>query len=141
MSSFLKEFKAFAMRGNVLDMAVGIIIGAEFGKIVASAVGDLLMPPLGVLMGGVDFADKHFEIRAAVLDAVGKVTSPAVEIRYGVFINHVINFVIVAFAVFMMIKAMNAAKKKQDAAPASPASPPKQELLLEEIRDLLKKGR
>lgn len=129
----LKEFKEFAVKGNVVDMAVGIIIGAAFGKIVSSFVGDVLMPPLGMLMGGVDFTDLVVTLQAATADAA------AVTINYGKFIQTVIDFVIVAFAVFIAIKAINSAKKKEEAKPAAPAAPPKQEVLLEEIRDLLKK--
>jgi large conductance mechanosensitive channel len=130
------EFKAFAMKGNVVDMAVGIIIGAAFGKIVSSMVADIIMPPLGLLIGGVNFTDLKVVMRAATE------TAPAVTWNYGNFIQVIFDFLIVAFAVFMVIKAMNAAKKKQDAAPAPPAAPPapsKEETLLTEIRDLLKK--
>jgi large conductance mechanosensitive channel len=130
------EFKAFAMKGNVVDMAVGIIIGAAFGKIVSSMVADIIMPPLGLLIGGVNFTDLKVVMRAATE------TAPAVTWNYGNFIQVIFDFLIVAFAVFMVIKAMNAAKRKQDAAPAAPAAPPaplKEETLLTEIRDLLKK--
>jgi large conductance mechanosensitive channel len=129
------EFKAFAMKGNVVDMAVGIIIGAAFGKIIASMVSDVIMPPLGLLIGGVNFTDLKFIMKAAVGE------NPAVTLNYGNFIQVVFDFIIVAIVVFMMIKAMNAAKKKQEAAPAPPAppAPSKEELLLTEIRDLLKK--
>ncbi|MEM7279330.1 MAG: large-conductance mechanosensitive channel protein MscL [Pseudomonadota bacterium] len=126
-----KEFKDFAMRGNVVDMAVGIVIGAAFGKIVSSFVADVLMPPIGMLMGGVDFADKMLVLKEATEGA------EEVVIRYGTFINTVIDFVIVAFAIFMVVKAMNNLKKKEEAAP--PPAPPKEQVLLEEIRDLLKK--
>jgi large conductance mechanosensitive channel len=130
------EFKAFAMKGNVVDMAVGIIIGAAFGKIVSSIVSDIIMPPIGLLIGGVNFTDLKVVLKAAT-DA-----APAVTWNYGNFIQVVFDFMIVAFAVFMVIKAMNAAKKKEEAAPAAPAAPPaptKEEVLLGEIRDLLKK--
>jgi large conductance mechanosensitive channel len=127
------EFKAFAMKGNVVDMAVGIIIGAAFGKIIASLVNDVIMPPLGLLIGGVNFTDLKFVMKAAVGDI------PAVTLNYGNFLQVVFDFLIVAFAVFMMIKAMNAAKKKEEAAPAAPPAPTKEEILLTEIRDLLKK--
>lgn len=130
------EFKAFAMKGNVVDMAVGIIIGAAFGKIVSSIVSDIIMPPLGLLIGGVNFTDLKVILKAATE------TAPAVTWNYGNFIQVVFDFMIVAFAVFMVIKAMNAAKKKEDAAPAAPPAPPaptKEEVLLGEIRDLLKK--
>jgi large conductance mechanosensitive channel len=130
------EFKAFAMKGNVVDMAVGIIIGAAFGKIVSSMVTDIIMPPLGLLIGGVNFTDLRVVMKAATE------TAPAVTWNYGNFIQVIFDFLIVAFAVFMVIKAMNAAKKKQDTVPAAPAAPPApsiEESLLSEIRDLLKK--
>ena len=129
----VSEFKAFAMKGNVVDMAVGIIIGAAFGKIVSSVVNDIIMPPIGLLVGGVNFSDLRVVMKAAT-DA-----SPAVTWNYGNFLQVTFDFLIVAFAVFMMIKAMNAAKKKEEAAPSAPPAPPKQEVLLTEIRDLLKK--
>lgn len=135
--SFLSEFKAFAMRGNVVDMAVGIIIGGAFGKIVSSLVNDVIMPPIGVLVGGVDFTDLSVEIKKAATDAAGEVV-PAVTLNYGQFIQTTIDFVIVAFAIFMMIKVMNSLKKKEEEAPAAPAAPSKEEELLTEIRDLLK---
>lgn len=135
--SFLSEFKAFAMRGNVVDMAVGIIIGGAFGKIVSSLVNDVIMPPIGVLVGGVDFTDLSVEIKKAATDAAGEVV-PAVTLNYGQFIQTTIDFVIVAFAIFMMIKVMNSLKKKEEEAPAAPATPSKEEELLTEIRDLLK---
>lgn len=130
------EFKAFAMKGNVTDMAVGIIIGAAFGKIVSSVVSDIIMPPLGLLIGGVNFTDLKFVMKAATE------THPAVTWNYGNFLQVTFDFMIVAFAVFMVIKAMNAAKIKEEAKPAAPAAPPaptKEEVLLTEIRDLLKK--
>jgi len=137
--SLIKEFKAFAMRGNVMDMAVGIIIGASFGKIVSSLVSDVLMPPLGLLMGKVDFKDLAVTLKAAVVDEAGKETAAAVMLRYGVFIDNIISFLIVAFAVFMLIKTINSLHKKEAAAPAAPPAPTKQEILLGEIRDLLAK--
>ena len=130
------EFKAFAMKGNVTDMAVGIIIGAAFGKIVASIVGDIIMPPLGLLIGGVNFTDLKVILKAATE------ANPAVTWNYGNFLQVTFDFLIVAFAVFMVIKAMNSAKKKEEAKPEAPAAPPppsKEEILLTEIRDLLKK--
>ncbi|MDP2424005.1 MAG: large-conductance mechanosensitive channel protein MscL [Bacteroidales bacterium] len=133
--SLLKEFKAFAMRGNVVDLAVAVIIGGAFGKIVSSFVNDILMPPLGVLLGGVDFKQLALTIKAAVIE------TPAVTWNYGMFIQNVIDFLIIAFAIFMMIKAMSATKKKEEA-PAEPPAPPaptKDQELLVEIRDLLKK--
>jgi large conductance mechanosensitive channel len=138
----LKEFKEFAMKGNVMDMAIGIIIGGAFGKIVASFVADVLMPPLGLLIGGVNFQDLKIVLTEAVLDASGAETAAAVSINYGNFIQVTFDFIIIAFAIFMMVKAMNAAKKKEEAAPAAPAAPPapsNEEVLLSEIRDLLKK--
>ncbi|MEZ5976727.1 MAG: large-conductance mechanosensitive channel protein MscL [Planctomycetota bacterium] len=134
---FVKEFKDFAMRGNVMDMAIGIIIGGAFGKIVSSFVANVMMPPLGVLMGGVDFSDKEIVLKAAETGADGT-EIPAVTLGYGIFINTVIDFVIVAFAIFLLVKAMNAAKKKEEAAPAAPPAPSKEEVLLGEIRDILK---
>lgn len=129
----VKEFKAFAMRGNVIDMAVGIIIGAAFGKIVSSMVNDILMPPIGYLLGGVDFKDLSIVIKEAVGDV------PAVTLNYGNFIQVVIDFLIIAFVIFMMIRFMNKAKRKQEAAPAPPPEPSAEQKLLTEIRDLLKK--
>jgi large conductance mechanosensitive channel len=137
--SLIKEFKAFAMRGNVMDMAVGIIIGGAFGKIVSSLVSDVLMPPLGLLMGKVDFKDLAITLKAAVVDETGKETAAAVMLRYGVFIDNIISFLIVAFAVFMLIKAINSLHKKEAATPAAPPAPTRQEVLLGEIRDLLAK--
>lgn len=131
----ISEFKAFAMKGNVIDMAVGIIVGAAFGKIVSSIVTDIIMPPIGLLVGGVNFSDLKFVMKAATE------TSPAVTLNYGNFLQVTFDFLIVAFAIFMVIKAMNAAKRKE-AAPAAPPAPPtptREEALLTEIRDLLKK--
>ena len=137
--SMLKEFKDFAMRGNVVDMAVGIIIGGAFGKIVASFVADVIMPPLGLLIGGVDFTALKITIKEAVVDGAGAVTTEAVSINYGAFIQTAVDFIIIAFAIFMVIKGMNNLKKKEEAAPAPPPAPSKEEVLLTEIRDLLKK--
>ena len=128
----MQEFKAFAMRGNVIDLAVGVIIGGAFGPIVGSLVNDIIMPPIGVALGGVDFSNLMITLKDATA------TTPAVAIKYGVFINTIINFLIVAFAIFMMIKALNRLKKKEEAPPTAPAAPPRQEVLLGEIRDLLK---
>ena len=136
---FIQEFKTFAMKGNVVDMAVGIVIGAAFGKIVTSFVNDLLMPPLGVAMGGIDFADKKVVLRDARIDPAG-VEIPATTINYGTFINVIIDFIIVALAIFIVIKAMNTLKKKEEAAPAAPPAPSKEVTLLTEIRDLLKQS-
>ena len=136
--SLIQEFKTFAMRGNVLDMAVGIIIGGAFRKIVSSLVSDVLMPPLGLLLGKMDFSKLAIELKEAGVDAAGKEV-PAVMLRYGQFLDNVVSFLIVAFAVFMLIKAINMAHKKEAATPAAPPAPPKQEVLLTEIRDLLAK--
>ena len=127
------EFKAFAMKGNVVDMAVGIIIGAAFGRIVSSMVNDIIMPPLGLVIGGVNFTDLKVVMKAA---AEGH---PAVTWNYGNFLQVVFDFLIVAFSVFIVVKAVNAAKKKQDAEPVAPPAPTKEEALLAEIRDILKK--
>ena len=135
----IKEFKEFAMRGNVVDMAIGIIIGAAFGKIVSSLVADVVMPPLGLLIGGVDFTSLKLTLKEAVVDAAGTVTSEAVSINYGNFIQTTFDFIIIAFAIFMVIKGMNSLKKKEEATPAAPPAPSKEEVLLTEIRDLLKK--
>ena len=129
------EFKAFAMKGNVVDMAVGIIIGVAFGKIISSVVGDIIMPPLGLLIGGVNFTDLKVILRAATE------TNPAVTWNYGNFLQVTFDFLIIAFSVFLIIKAIVLAKKKEEAAPAPPAppAPTKEEILLTEIRDLLRK--
>jgi len=128
----MSEFKDFAVKGNVVDMAVGIIIGAAFGKIVSSFVADVIMPPIGVILGGVNFTDLAFVLQ----EAVGE--TAAVTINYGVFVQTLIDFIIVAFAIFMAVKAINSMKKAEEAAPAAPAEPSKEEVLLTEIRDLLK---
>ena len=128
----MKEFKEFAIQGNVVDVAVGIVIGAAFGKIVSSFVGDVIMPPVGVLLGGVDFIRLVFTVK----EAVG--AAPAVVISYGKFIQTLIDFTIIAFAIFMTVRSINSLKKKQQEAPQAPPAPPKEELLLAEIRDLLK---
>jgi large conductance mechanosensitive channel len=128
------EFKAFAMKGNVVDLAIGIIIGAAFGKIVSSMVADIIMPPLGLLIGGVNFTDLKVVLKAAV-----DTTHPAVTWNYGNFLQITFDFLIVAFAVFLVIKAIVASKRKEEAAPAAPPAPTKEEILLTEIRDLLKK--
>lgn len=130
--SMLKEFREFAVKGNVVDMAVGIIIGAAFGKIVSSFVGDVVMPPLGLLIGGMDFS----ELAIILKEASGDIA--AVTINYGKFIQTVIDFTIIAFAIFMVIKAMNSLKRQEEAAPAAPHEPSGEEKLLAEIRDLLK---
>ena len=132
MHGMVQEFKAFAVRGNVVDMAVGIIIGAAFGKIVSSAVADVVTPPLGLLLGGVDFSDLAVTLR----DAIGD--KPAVMLNYGKFIQTIFDFTIVAFAVFLLVKGVNHLKRKEAEAPSAPPAPSPEEKLLTEIRDLLK---
>ncbi len=131
---FVKEFKEFAMRGNVIDLAVGVVIGASFGKIVSSLVDDIIMPPIGYITGGIDFSAMKYVIQPA--DAVNEVAE--VAITYGNFINVVIQFTIVAFAIFLVIKGINSMKRAEPAAPEAPPAPTKEELLLTEIRDLLR---
>ncbi len=140
--SFLKEFKSFAMRGNVIDLAVGVIIGASFGKIVSSLVDDIIMPPLGLLLGKVDFSNmflilssKQPDVDYASVSAAK--AAGATTLNYGLFINSVVQFTIVSFAIFLVIKQIN--RFKEDA-PKTPPAPPRNEVLLEEIRDILKKG-
>ena len=128
----VKEFKEFAMKGNMMDMAVGIIIGVAFGKIVSSVVADVLMPPVGLLLGGVNFAGLKLILKEAVGDTA------AVTLNYGAFLQTVVDFVIVAVAIFLMIRGINSMRKKQEEAPAAPAPPSNQEVLLAEIRDLLR---
>ncbi len=130
--SIMKEFKEFAVKGNVVDMAVGIIIGVAFGKIVSSFVADVLMPPIGLLIGGVDFTNLAITLKAA-----GEGVE-AITLRYGVFLQTVFDFIIVAFAVFMAVKALNSMRRKEAETPAAPPAPSAQEQLLMEIRDLLK---
>jgi large conductance mechanosensitive channel len=130
----IQEFKAFAVRGNVVDMAVGIIIGAAFGKIVSSAVADIVTPPLGLLIGGVDFSDLALTMKDATA------TAPAVVLSYGKFIQACFDFTIVAFSVFLLVKGVNHLKRKEAEAPSAPPTPSKEEELLTEIRDLLKKN-
>lgn len=130
--SMMSEFKSFAMRGNVVDMAVGIVIGGAFGKIVSSFVADVLMPPIGLLLGNVDFSNLVVTLSEASEGV------EAVTLRYGLFIQAVVDFVIIAFAIFMVVKAMNSVKKKEEEAPPSPPKPSKEEELLTEIRDALR---
>ncbi|HNY50107.1 MAG TPA: large-conductance mechanosensitive channel protein MscL [Smithella sp.] len=127
--SMMKEFKEFAVKGNVVDMAVGIVIGGAFGKIVSSFVADVIMPPIGVMLGGVDFSKLAYTVKEAVGEA------PAVVISYGKFVQTIVDFIIIALAIFMVVKAINALKRKEEEAPAEPSA---QEKLLGEIRDLLK---
>lgn len=135
----LQEFKEFAMRGNVVDMAIGIVIGAAFGEIVGSLVKDVIMPPLGAAMAGVDFSALALKIPSRIPGLSEGTTSPPIEIKYGVFLNTIIKFIIVAFALFMVIKLMNTLKKKQESAPPPPPAPAPSEMYLKEIRDLLAK--
>lgn len=130
--SMMKEFKAFAMRGSVVEVAIGIIIGVAFGKIVSSFVADIVMPPLGMLLGNVDFTDLAITLKEASGDVA------AVTLNYGKFIQSVVDFVIIAFAIFMVVKGMNSLKKKEEAKPPEPLTLSKEETLLTEIRDLLK---
>jgi large conductance mechanosensitive channel len=132
--SFFSEFKAFAMRGNVVDLAVGVVIGAAFGKIVTALVDNIIMPPIGVLVGGIDFSDLVLKIGAPVADAKGVVTGGAI-IKYGAFLNTIFQFIIVAIAIFLVVKLMNRMIKKEEAAPAPPSA---EVTLLTEIRDVLK---
>ena len=131
--SMIQEFKAFAIKGNVVDMAVGVIIGVAFGKIVSSLVTDVVMPPIGVLLGGVDFSKLAVTLQEATI------TAPAVVVSYGKFIQTVVDFTIIAAVIFMVIKGINTLKRRAEEAKAAPAAPPAQEVLLTEIRDLLKK--
>ncbi|MFP1751020.1 large-conductance mechanosensitive channel protein MscL [Lonsdalea quercina] len=130
--SFLKGFREFAMRGNVVDLAVGVIIGAAFGKIVSSLVSDIIMPPLGLLIGGIDFKQFHLVLREAH-DNI-----PAVVMNYGVFIQNIFDFIIVALAIFVAINLMNKMRRKEEEKPVAPPKPSAEETLLTEIRDLLK---
>jgi len=133
----LKEFKDFAMRGNVVDLAIAVVIGGAFGKIITSFVADIVMPPIGLLVGGVNFTDLKWVLKEP--EVVNGVHKAAVTLNYGSFLQVTFDFLIVAFAIFMAIKGLNALTKKKEAAPAAPAEPTKEEQLLTEIRDLLKK--
>lgn len=138
----LKEFKEFAVKGNVIDLAIGVIIGGAFGKIVSSFVNDVVMPPIGLLLGGVDFKELKIFLKEEVLNDAGEVATAAVTLNYGMFIQNVIDFAIIAFVIFLAIKGINKMKKKEEEIPAAqtpPAEPSKSEVFLEEIRDLLKK--
>jgi large conductance mechanosensitive channel len=128
----LQEFKEFAIKGNVIDLAVGVIVGAAFGKIVSSFVADVVMPPIGVMVGGVDFS----KLAVTLKEKVGDV--PAVTLNYGVFLQTIVDFTIIAFVIFMVIKMINSLKRAEAAAPEAPHAPTKEELLLTEIRDLLR---
>lgn len=135
----LKEFREFAMRGNVVDLAVAVVIGAAFGKIVTSLVNDVVMPPIGFLTGGIDFSNLFFTLSGGDYASLAEAQAAgAATINYGVFINTIIQFVIIAFALFIVIKQISRLRKAEEAKPATPSAPPRQDVLLEEIRDLLK---
>ena len=134
MSKFLSEFKKFAMRGNVIDMAVGVIIGGAFSKIVSSLVNDIIMPLLSLITGKIDLTQLQVVVVPTTAIASG------LSLKYGLFLQAVLDFLLIAFSVFMAVKAMNSLKKKEEAAPVAPSIPSRQEVLLEEIRDLLKKA-
>ena len=141
--SIVKEFREFAMRGNIVDMAIGIIIGSAFGKIISSLVSDVLMPPIGMAIGRIDVKDFKLVLQKAVpaVTEGGQIIKQAVNevtLKYGMFIQTIIDFMIVAFCIFLVIKVMNRLKKKEEEKPAPPATPSKEEILLAEIRDLLK---
>jgi large conductance mechanosensitive channel len=138
--SFIQEFKDFAMRGNVVDLAVGVVIGGAFGKIVDSLVKDIIMPMVGAMMGGVDFKQLYINLGSTTYDTMDlaeKAGAPLV--KYGMFINSMVDFLIIAFAIFVAVKAINSLKRKEEAAPAAPAPTPEDVVLLREIRDALKK--
>ena len=135
----IKEFKEFAMKGNLVDMALAFVMGAAFGKVVSGFIDGIVMPLVGKLVAGVDFASLKYVLSQAQMDASGKVIAAEASIKYGEFITIIINFILVAFVMFIIIKAMNKMKKKQEAAPMTPAPPTEDQTLLREIRDLLKK--
>ena len=144
MKKFLEEFKAFAMRGNVIDMAVGVVIGGAFGKITTSIVNDIIMPVISVITGGIDFSDWKWVLKEAVLNADGTEAAAAISINFGSLIAVILDFIIIAFAIFCMIKALNKLQRKKEEAPAAPPAPPEpsaEEKLLTEIRDLLKENK
>lgn len=137
--SVLKEFKTFAMRGNVVDLAVGVIIGGAFGKIVSSIVNDIIMPPIGLLLGGVNFSDLFFAIDGQSYESLAKAREAGAPlIAYGAFLQTVIDFLIIAAVIFFLVKGLNSLKKKEEAKPAAPPAPSNEEVLLAEIRDILK---
>ena len=138
MAKFIQEFKEFALKGNVMDMAVGIIIGGAFGKIITSLVNDIIMPPIGLITGN-SFADAKYVLRPAELDAAGETVKEAIELNWGNFVQTTVDFFIIAFCIFLMIKAMNSFRKKEEAAPEAPAATPEDIELLREIRDELKR--
>lgn len=135
----IQEFKDFIMRGNVLELAVAVIIAGAFGTVVTSFTNDIILPPIGLMLGGVDFSSLAIMLQPEVLNAAGEVTQEAVKISYGSFIQTIINFVIIAFVIFMVVKAYNASQKKEEEAPAAPPAPSNEEVLLTQIRDLLAK--
>lgn len=142
--AFFEEFKEFVSRGNVLDMAVGVVIGGAFGKIVSSVVNDIIMPPIGLLLGGVDFTDLKVVLQSEQVNELGEVIQPLVTLNYGSFIQTVVDFLIIAFAIFTMVKGINQLKRaveeeEKPKEPEKPAAKPDDVVLLEEIRDLLKK--
>lgn len=134
----IKEFKAFAMRGNVIDLAVGIIIGGAFGKIISSMVADIIMPLVGLLIGGFNISGLKAILKSPVTGSAGKVIKEAVTFNYGLFLQYTVDFVIIAFSIFIFIKLINSMKRKEEALPEAPPEPTKEEILLTEIRDLLK---
>lgn len=138
MKKFLNDFKDFAMRGNVVDMAVGVIIGSAFGKIVSSLVDDVIMPVMGVATGGINFTDYKLVIKPEVKDAAGEVIEPLVTLNWGSCVQTIVNFLIVAFCIFVMIRILQNLRKKKAEEPKAAPSPSKEELLLTEIRDILK---
>jgi len=139
MGAFIREFREFAVRGNAVDMAVGIVIGVAFGAIVNSLVEDIIMPPIGAIVGGVDFSDIYINLSGeAYASAVAAKEAGAPAIYVGLFLNRLINFLIVAFALFLLVKGMNRLRRRQETAPVEAPPPPRQEVLLAEIRDLLK---
>lgn len=140
MKNFFQEFKTFAMRGNVMDMAVGIILGGAFGKIISSLVGDLIMPLVGLLIGGVNFTDLKINLKDATVDNLGHAI-PAVTINYGTFLQTTFDFIVIAFCIFLMVKALNRLSHKKEEAPVTPPQPSEEVKLLGEIRDLLNKGK
>ena len=135
-STFLQDFKAFAMRGNVMDMAVGVIIGGAFGKIITSVVSDIIMPPIGWLVGGVNFTDLKWEMKPA--QEIDGVMQEAVTLNYGNFLQTAFDFIIIAISIFIFIRLISKLSRKKEEAPAAPPAPSKEEVLLTEIRDLLK---
>lgn len=144
MKKYIREFKEFAVKGNVIDLAIAVIIGGAFGKIISSLVADIVMPPIGLLMGGVNFSDWHIVLKKAILDAGGAIIKPAVNLNIGLFLQNILDFVIVALAIFIMIKLISRLKRQLKPLPDKPAEeapppPTKDQELLMEIRDLLKK--